>query len=181
MFFIYFLSFLSLATTGLLHPTSALALAAPLARDTSVVSAEDISAFLIAHNTIREAHRAPPLKWSFDLATKAETWGDKCVFQRTGGVLDSKAYGELHAAGTGLFPIPAAIQQFTSDAANYNPADPTYNHWTQIVWQSTTSVGCAIAKCDNLFGPQTGQATYYVCLYDPAGNVIGQAPDNVHV
>jgi len=137
------------------------------------------SAFLFAHNTIRKVYNAPDLAWSTDLATKAEQWADNCKFVRTEGILSAVPYGELHVAATGTFPITTAIQQFAQDAIEYNPAKPTYNHWTQIVWKSTTQVGCARSQCNDLLGHATGLATYYVCFYDPAGNVIGQAPENV--
>lgn len=33
--------------------------------------------------------------------------------------------------------------------AQYNPNNPTYSHWTQVVWKSTTSVGCALQNCSD--------------------------------
>ncbi|GLB34051.1 putative SCP / Tpx-1 / Ag5 / PR-1 / Sc7 family of extracellular domains containing protein [Lyophyllum shimeji] len=142
-------------------------------------SPAQINAFLFAHNVIREAHAAPDLTWSTELASLAEEWADNCVFQRTEGILRETPYGELHVAATGVFPISNAINQFVLDEVEYNPAKPTYNHWTQIVWKSTTEVGCARSQCDNMLGHATGVATYYVCLYNPAGNIIGQASENV--
>jgi hypothetical protein len=35
-------------------------------------------------------------------------------------------------------------------------------------------LGCAFSLCNNIFEAAT--AWYYVCLYNPAGNVVGQAP-----
>ena len=29
----------------------------------------------------------------------------------------------------------------------YNPNNPTYSHFTQVVWKSTTQLGCAVATC----------------------------------
>ncbi|KAG6842052.1 hypothetical protein C0991_003578 [Blastosporella zonata] len=138
-------------------------------------SAADVSAFLTAHNAIREAHNATALTWSVTYAAKAELWANACKFMRTGGSLSATPYGELHAAGTGTFDIPTAIGQFAKDEDEYNPVNPKYNHFTQIVWKSTTQVGCAKAVCNNLLGRRTGPTTYYVCLYNPAGNIIGKA------
>jgi pathogenesis-related protein 1 len=178
MLFVVLLSFLSLsllpaAEAFTPHHTST---AHALSRRGSP---PQINSFLFAHNSIRKVHGAPDLKWSTDLAAKAEKWADNCKFERTEGVLSETPYGELHTAATGIFPISTAIAQFAADAVDYNPDKPTYNHWTQIVWKSTTEVGCARSQCNNLFGRSTGLATYYVCLYNPAGNVIGQAPENV--
>ncbi len=48
------------------------------------------------------------------------------------------------------------------------------SHFTQVVWKSTTQLGCGIALCPGLFGNRQGPATYHVCLYDPVGNVVGE-------
>jgi pathogenesis-related protein 1 len=47
---------------------------------------------------------------------------------------------------------------------NWAPA----GHYTQAVWNSTTSIGCATASNAN--------AEVLVCRYNPPGNFIGQAP-----
>lgn len=46
--------------------------------------------------------------------------------------------------------------------------------FSQIVWNSTTHLGCGQATAS---GPNPG--TYTVCYYDPAGNVPGLESDNV--
>ena len=50
-----------------------------------------------------------------------------------------------------------------------------------MIWKSTTKLGCGVATCNGLFGPDNGPATYHVCLYDPVGNVIGQEEYVYHV
>lgn len=55
----------------------------------------------------------------------------------------------------------------------FNGDDVVLSHFTQIVWKSTTQVGCGVALCDSMF-PGDGAATYHVCFYDPVGNVVGQ-------
>lgn len=155
-----------------------------------------IDAFLDAHNIIRAEHNATALKWSLDLAQKAESWADQCRFEHTNGVLSDQPYGENIAAGTGSFTISAAVASFVADkgpfveptfkciqfsysgnpADQYDPANPTYLHFTQLVWKSTTEVGCAVNQCRDLFSRSLGSASLYVCLYNPVGNVIGRAP-----
>ncbi|KAK6036935.1 hypothetical protein COOONC_25560 [Cooperia oncophora] len=39
-------------------------------------------------------------------------------------------------------------------------------HYTQMVWQNTYKLGCAIEWCDDM--------TYGVCQYSPSGNYIDQ-------
>lgn len=60
--------------------------------------------------------------------------------------------------------------------AQYDPTHPSYLLFTQVVWKSTTQLGCAVSSCDGIFDRALGPAALYVCLYDPVGNVIGQAP-----
>jgi len=77
--------------------------------------------------------------------------------------------------------------------AQYDPKNPVYSHFTQVVWKSTTQVGCAVAKCSGIFDAKYGvcptvpspgvktdylfdrqPAQFYVCEYSPPGNVIGE-------
>ena len=43
-------------------------------------------------------------------------------------------------------------------------------HYTQIVWHSTTRVGCGAAVSND------GMEYFISCNYGPAGNIIGQKP-----
>ncbi|KAJ3507224.1 hypothetical protein NLJ89_g6429 [Agrocybe chaxingu] len=140
-------------------------------------SQRQIDAFLDAHNTIRASHSAPALTWSTSLAEKAELWADRCQFKHSDGRLSDTLYGENIAAATGDFTIPAAVATFISDEDKYDPANPSYLRFTQVVWKSTTELGCAVSQCRGLF-PQalSTRTTLYVCLYNPAGNIVGKAP-----
>ncbi|KAJ7930089.1 CAP domain-containing protein [Mycena leptocephala] len=100
-------------------------------------------------------------------------WAETCQLKHSNGTLLDTPYGENIVAATGHFPISMAMQQFVLDKSDYDPANPTYNHFTQVVWKSTTDLGCAFSLCNNIFEGAT--AWYYVCLYNPAGNVVGQA------
>ena len=74
-----------------------------------------ISEFLDAHNALRAQHNAADLKWSPDLARMAGFWTNQCQFKHTNGVLSNEPYGENVAAGTGNFPIDAAVATFVND------------------------------------------------------------------
>ncbi|KAH9948422.1 CAP domain-containing protein [Amylocystis lapponica] len=132
---------------------------------------KEISQYLSLHNQARASRHAAPLAWSNDLQASAQRWASGCQFAHSNGVLGS--VGENLAAGTGTFTPKDAVQQFLSDESSYDPAKPTFSHFTQVVWKSTTQLGCAAATCDNIF-PGAGPATYHVCLYNPVGNVVGQ-------
>jgi len=147
----------------------------------TVPSQQDIDQYLYAHNHVRAAHGATSLTWSPSLAQDAQIWADQCQFRHSNGKLRDELYGENIVAATGHFPINAAMKTFSSDESQFNAKKPIYNHFTQVVWKSTTQLGCAVSKCDDIFSPVFGQATLYVCLYDPVGNVVGQAGSNVQV
>lgn len=151
------------------------------ARRSILLKPSDIDTFLDAHNVVRARHGAAPLTWSFELAIKASVWADLCMMKHSDGLLMSEPYGEHIVAGTGDFPIRAAVSTFLGDKDQYSPNKPVYNHWTQVVWKSTTELGCAISSCRNAIENGRDRETMYVCLYNPAGNVIGQAPQNVQL
>jgi len=56
------------------------------------------------------------------------------------------------------------------------------NHYTQLVWSTSTHVGCAMAHCPSLVDPDnsgTYDGYYLVCNYGPGGNVAGVKPFEV--
>ena len=55
----------------------------------------------------------------------------------------------------------------------FDPHHSVSSHFTQVVWKSTTELGCAVSTCGHIF-PDQGPAVLYVCLYSPAGNVLGE-------
>jgi hypothetical protein len=34
-------------------------------------------------------------------------------------------------------------------SASYDPKNPTYSHFTQVVWKATTELGCSLYICNN--------------------------------
>jgi hypothetical protein len=59
-----------------------------------------------------------------------------------------------------------------------------WGHFTQIVWKSTTAVGCYTADCSSSGLQNVGgnvQPYFTVCNYAPPGNFIGQFAPNVGV
>ena len=121
------------------------------------------------HNSYRAEYGAAALAWSTDLEGLAQGYAASCQFANPGDALG--AVGTNLAAGTGSFDAKAAVTLFMSDAAAYNPEDPTLSHFTQVVWKNTTELGCAASRCDSIFDQP---ATYHVCVYAPTGNVIGE-------
>nr|QVT77466.1 pathogenesis-related protein 1 [Moniliophthora roreri] len=86
-----------------------------------------------------------------EVGATAQNWANRYTMEHSGG-----QYGENLAWGTGSFPISAAVKLW---------ADESYG--------SLPELGCGVADCSG--------TTYYVCNYNPPGNVIGQFPENVEV
>nr|GAT54173.1 predicted protein [Mycena chlorophos] len=140
----------------------------------------DEQTYLWSHDSVRVFHDAPGMIWNKTLADAASSWANNCQIQHSDGtLLGGTPYGENIVAGSGVFGIADAIAQFTLDEADYDPSSPTYNHFTQVVWKASTQLGCAVTECPNVFGDVP--ANYYVCLYYPPGNVVGEASSNVFV
>ena len=51
------------------------------------------------------------------------------------------------AAGTGQYTVTDGINAWTDEAKDYNPQNPAYSHFTQVVWKGTRELGCAIVTC----------------------------------
>src|SRR5688572_6832294 len=124
---------------------------------------------LAAHNQYRAYHQAPALIWDQKLVSYAARYASHCRFQHSHG-----PYGENLAAGT--LPLSAAVQYWYDELAHYSYARPgfskTTGHFTQLVWRSTTRLGCAYAVCN---GKNGTPGRFLVCEYSPPGNVIGES------
>ncbi|KAK0246059.1 CAP domain-containing protein [Armillaria nabsnona] len=134
----------------------------------SSASSSDIDAWLTAHNTVRKDHGANNLTWSDEVASTAQAYADQCNFEHSG-----TSYGENLAEASGDPDIAAAVQLWANEASEYDASNPTYSHFTQMVWKSTTELGCGYAKCSNIYADYGG-GVLYVCNYNPAGNVEGE-------
>jgi uncharacterized protein YkwD len=136
---------------------------------TAPVLAQDISGeALSAHNALRAQHGVPALKWSGKLAGVAQAYADKCVFEH-----NNTGYGENLAQATDP-SVTAMINDWYSEIGMYDFASGTGDgtgHFTQVVWKSTTQVGCGLAQCTD--------GAMLVCNYSPAGNMDGGYVENV--
>ncbi|KAK5447892.1 hypothetical protein LTS15_009391 [Exophiala xenobiotica] len=120
---------------------------------------------------------------------------ETCVY---GHVTDLNGGGYGQNIGAGYPGTPLGMGSFVTEGLyngevnNYiyygmEPDLNTLNEWghfTQIVWKSTTAVGCYTADCSatglqNVAG--NVQPYFTVCNYAPPGNFIGQFTPNVGV
>lgn len=109
-----------------------------------------------------------PLTWSEELAKYAQNYADN--YDCSGDLIHSHGpYGENLAEGTSAV---GAVDAWYNEITDYDYSKPDFSmttgHFTQLVWKSTTQMGCAYRTCDNIYG------TYVVCEYNPPGNFLGQ-------
>jgi len=129
-------------------------------------------------NKYRAEHSAPALTWDDSLAADGQTWADSCDF-----VHSAMGNGENLYAGTGSFNGASAVTSWYNEITDYNFNNPGFagstGHFTQLVWKSTTVVGCGLKQCSYLNGAGFNNAYFLVCEYSPPGNFLGQFAANV--
>ena len=133
----------------------------------------------------------PMMTWSATVASPAQVWANNCTY----------AHGNLSGYGQNIYAAASTDPGFTAtltDATlawvseepyyNYaantcNTANPpntagTCGHYTQVVWSSTTQLGCGLKFCttNSPFGPPFTNWYFIVCDYNPPGNFSGQRP-----
>lgn len=122
---------------------------------------------LALHNQMRAAHQAPPLVWNNTLANYAAQYASQCRFKHSHG-----PYGENLA--TGYRNVHNAVVAWYNEKQHYHHDNPGFSlatgHYTQMVWRSTTEIGCAYVVCNGINGTP---GKLLVCEYNPPGNVIG--------
>ncbi len=145
---------------------------------------------LVAHNRWRAKVGVPPLAYSNELAASAQKWANnlkqnnQCRMKHS----DPKnLYGEnLYWASAlewsdGKREVqkvsPAkVVDDWANERADYNYKNNSCTqgkmcgHYTQAVWRTTTTVGCAVAVCADTL------EQIWVCQYQPPGNWVGEKP-----
>jgi|GEM_PF-1037570 len=157
------------------------ATAAPVTNDTPEtpvtgggVTAAQIQELLKEHNRYRAQVGVPNLTWSATVAASAQEWannlGANNKFEH-----GKSQYGENLYMGSGNRGGSAAVQSWGTEKANYHGEAigegdfSSYGHYTQMVWRTTTEVGCGSATT-------VDGGTVWVCRYNPAGNLSGGKP-----
>ncbi len=153
------------------------------------------SAALSEHNMYRARHHSPDLTLSDSLNNTAQAWAERLAGNPNGGLQHSSP-SQRNNAGENLYVsytlepsvdpttlAKDAVDSWYNEVSSYNYDNPGFypetGHFTQVVWRSSTQLGCGAAR-----GTSTNQgfnynAYYVVCHYAPAGNILGQFPENV--
>jgi uncharacterized protein YkwD len=151
--------------------------AEPTTEPTTEPAGDDMAqAFVDAHNRRRARHCADPLAWSDELAAVAQAWADELARQGCAFEHSRTKYGENLAGGTaGVLDAEATVEMWYREVDQYDFAKGGFSmetgHFTQVVWKSTTQVGCGVVTC--------GGMDIIVCNYAPAGNYERQYKANV--
>jgi pathogenesis-related protein 1 len=156
------------------------------------VSAEGINKaeMVNAHNKWRSEVGVPNVVWSDTVANVAQHWANQlksegCTMRHSSRT-QRQGYGEnLYWASAlrwsnGLREVQnvsskKAVDSWGSEKADYNYSNNSCNsgavcgHYTQVVWNTTTKIGCGMAICND-------KTQIWVCNYDPTGNYIGVKP-----
>lgn len=135
---------------------------------------------LAAHNRARASFGVPAMSWSEELAAGAMAhaqymaatgfYGHDRTPERR------KKQGEnLWRGPRGTFSYDVMVGVMIAEARLFRPGVFPHNsangdwhavaHYTQIVWPTTTEVGCAVAS--------SATTDYFVCRYAPTGNKDG--------
>lgn len=122
------------------------------------------------HNVLRALHGAPNMTWNDELTRFAADYAannftcDNVQLIHSGG-----PYGENLAAG--YVGGDAPVDAWYDEISLYNYSDPGFSeptgHFTQLIWNTSLELGCAIVTCDNAWHQ------YTICEYYPRGNIVG--------
>lgn len=140
----------------------------------------DIDRWVNGHNKVRRMYTAGDVTWNPKLAVAASQNSKTCYFKHT----SHNQYGENIAAGQQS--IEQVMKEWVygpGERESYVRSDPTsHSHYTQVVWADTKEIGCALTTCPQMGGVSLGAGPikYWVCEYDPPGNVMGWSPKEVH-
>ena len=152
----------------------------PAAGAANVGAPADVAArILAAHNAERAAVGPRPLVWDGMLAASAASYGP--VLARLGRLVHSPRDGRpgqrenLAMALRGTMSPEQLVGLWTDEKRLLQPGlfpnvSRTGNwsdvaHYTQMIWPTTTRVGCAIHRA---------KWEYLICRYSPPGNIDGR-------
>ncbi|XP_054621807.1 cysteine-rich secretory protein LCCL domain-containing 1 isoform X2 [Dunckerocampus dactyliophorus] len=166
-------------------------------RGRRAITDADAQLILDLHNKLRGQVYPPAsnmeyMEWDTELERTAEEWAETCLWEHgPAGLLPQ--IGQNLGAHWGRYRPPTFhVQAWYDEVRDYsypypqecNPycplrcSGPVCTHYTQLVWATSSRVGCAVNLCYNMnvWGQIWAKAVYLVCNYSPKGNWLGYAP-----
>ena len=147
----------------------------------------NLNCFLKSHNDKRCLHGSSPLDWDEKLSKQSQEYAEKCEWKHSGmdGVGENLAMYASSSKSALLRDNPAKTSMegwYDRELPKYDFNNPGFasatGHFTQVVWKSTTKVGCGVALCP-AGSVSRYQSVYTVCQYSPQGNYLRQFNANV--
>ena len=137
----------------------------------------DLKGILAAHNAVRDTVGTAHLTWDPALAAIAQAYSEKCVWEHNPNRGDTypESVGENLYASSNKPSGAGVVDSWASEVQYYdyasNSCSGVCGHYTQVVWNTTTKVGCGIAHCPQIQGLTWSSGGYIVtCNYSLAGN-----------
>jgi len=150
------------------------------------LTAQQVSDIVERHNELRAGEGAANMDlmiYDESLATLAANWAARCVSKHP----ESSTHPEFDHIGqnlyatTGTMHVKRAIQAWFAEKSDYDHdtlqcSGAMCGHYTQVVWATSRTVGCALHRCTLLQPMSINEANFFVCNYRPAGNMQGAKP-----
>uniref|UniRef100_A0A673L084 Cysteine-rich secretory protein LCCL domain containing 1a n=1 Tax=Sinocyclocheilus rhinocerous TaxID=307959 RepID=A0A673L084_9TELE len=165
-------------------------------RSKRAITASDMQAILDLHNKLRGQVYPPAsnmeyMVWDTELERGAQEWAETCLWEHgPTGLLPQ--IGQNLGVHWGRSECALVFYTWYDEVKDYslpypqecNPhcpfkcSGPVCTHYTQLVWATSSRIGCAINVCYNMnvWGQIWAKAIYLVCNYSPKGNWWGYAP-----
>ncbi|XP_057536826.1 pathogenesis-related protein PR-1-like [Amaranthus tricolor] len=135
--------------------------------------------FLVYHNLVRAKKFELPMVWDTKLENYAKWWAEQryqdCKLQHSFPEGGFQLGENIFWGGGAQWRARDAVLDWADEEKYYDYGSNSCadgqmcGHYTQIVWSSTRSVGCARVVC------QDGDV-FMTCNYYPPGNYLGERP-----
>ncbi|MCJ7766270.1 MAG: CAP domain-containing protein [Thiovulaceae bacterium] len=155
----------------------------------------DADAITKAHNDLRAEYGSPALVYSKNLENQAQKWAttlqkNGCTMVHSqGGTGENLFWASAYKSADSkdekgnlvwhrfLQKVneKEVVQAWYDEEKWYDYKNNSCQqkracgHYTQVIWETTTELGCAAAACSD--GSQV-----WVCEYAPPGNIVGERP-----
>ncbi|KAJ3669500.1 hypothetical protein LUZ60_011450 [Juncus effusus] len=132
--------------------------------------------YVNTHNTARTAVGVGNVSWNTTVQAYAQSYANTrkadCKLIHSGGKYGENLFWGNGADFSGIDAVNAwdAEKQYYDYNTNTCASGRVCGHYTQVVWHSSTQIGCAKVVCDNNGG------IFIICSYSPPGNYVGQKP-----
>ncbi|XP_019399478.1 PREDICTED: glioma pathogenesis-related protein 1-like [Crocodylus porosus] len=136
------------------------------------------------HNHFRRLVTPPAanmhyMTWDAALARNAKAWSRKCLFKHNLYLQTKDTHPSFRPLGENIFTgnhrafsVKAAVQLWYDEYRDYTyetrKCTTTCGHYTQVVWDNSYKVGCAVSFCPEVAGIKN--AGHFICNYAPSGN-----------